>query len=89
MRLTRGIAVLQEEDDDGLDDLASTSEARQYFDGVLAQVPHHLESMLGRAKCCELDKDWAGAMEGLNQVGSPLPPSPPPPPPFLPLLGLS
>jgi hypothetical protein len=31
---------------------------------------HHLESMLGRAKCCELDKDFNSAMEGLNQVGA-------------------
>jgi hypothetical protein len=62
--------VAQEEDDDGLGLEDSTSEARQYFDGVLRQVPHHLESMLGRAKCCELDKDFNSAMEGLNQVGA-------------------
>ena len=62
------IILSQQAEDDGIEDYATTEEAAQCFDGVLAQVPHHLESMLGKAKCLEVDKDWANAMEGLNQV---------------------
>lgn len=68
LRAPHAVLLPVQEEDDGLEGYATTGEAAQYFNAVLSQVPHHLEAMLGRAKCYELDTDWANAMESLNQA---------------------